>query len=225
MIYSVISTHIHKLFKDRSTAGKMLANRLLVYADKNTIVVALPRGGVPVAFEVAKIIGKPLTTLVSRKIGAPGQNEYGIGAVSEKKSLVLDKKNMTGLGLKKQDVAHIIDAEEKELNRRVKKYRDDKPLPDLTGKTVILIDDGLATGVTAKAAIKTLGKLQVKKIIFAAPVCALQSLEDIKEKADVVVCLHSSPDLRAIGFYYTNFDQITDDEVVELLGNANKLKH
>ena len=207
------------MFKDRIDAGKKLGNSLKKYKDENLLVLALPRGGVVVGYEVAKKLKAPFSIIVSRKIAAPSIPEYGIGAVSEG-AYFLDKENVRDVGLKKDQLDVLIKLQEDEVKRRVKLYRGRK-LPILSEKTVILVDDGLATGVTAFAAIEALIKLKAGKIIFAAPVCDRRTAKKLGRKAKAVECL-LYPELSSVGYYYLNFSQTSDEEVVEILSKAKR---
>lgn len=208
------------IFKNRSSAGKKLAKKLKKYQQENVIVLALPRGGVPVGYEIAKLLASPFNVIVSRKIGAPQNPELGIGAISENNVSLMNKRIASLLNISQNQVENIIKKEKKELSRRIRLYRNNQSLPDLSGKTVILVDDGLATGVTAKAAIESIKKLKPEKIVFAAPVCARESVKQLSPDADQIVCLYTPSALQAIGIYYKNFQQVTDQEVVRLI---NKL--
>lgn len=204
-------------FRDRADAGKQLAKRLIIYKNTNSIILALPRGGVPVAFEIAKALHLPMSVIIARKIGAPGNPEFGIGAISENAVSVLDEKSINSLQITDEKLVQLIRHEAGELKRRIDMYRDGKSLPDVSGKNTILIDDGLATGVTAQAAIGALRKFGPQKIIFASPICSPDNIKKIKTMADKIICLHCDPALRAIGAYYKNFDQINDEEVLYYL--------
>ncbi len=213
---------LNSSYKDRHQAGKIMAKALDSYRNsKHVIILALPRGGVPVAYEVAKKLNLPLTVFVSRKIGAPTSPEFGIGAIAEENTIVLDAESIDYLKLSKEDIESYIIKEKEELDRRVQKYRKNESL-NLKGKTVILIDDGLATGVTAKAAIKGLRKLIPSKIIFASPVCAKDTISMIEDLADEVICILSPIYMTAIGQYYKNFNQVSDNDVMKLLQKAKK---
>ena len=224
MVYSGIFFSKINRFKDRFDAGDKLASKLLEYKEDKIIILALPRGGVPLGYKIAKKLNAPLSIVVSRKIGAPGQEEFGIGAISEKNSLYLNYATIRSLDLDERSISKIINKENKELKRRIKLYRKDRAIPDLKNKKVILVDDGLATGVTAKAAIKALKKMGVNEIIFAVPVCARQSAKEVEPLIDKMVCLLKPDDLRAIGFYYDNFEQTTDEEVLHLLKKAKNFR-
>lgn len=208
------------IFENRSSAGKKLAEKLKKYQNKNVIVLALPRGGVPVGYEIAKLLASPFDIIVSRKIGAPQNPELGIGAISENNVSLINKRIVSLLNISQNQIENTIKKEKKELARRIRLYRNKRNLPDLSGKTVILVDDGLATGVTAQAAIRSIKKLKPEKIIFAAPVCAHESVKQLKLDVNDIVCLYTPSVLQAIGIYYKNFQQVTDQEVVRLI---NKL--
>jgi predicted phosphoribosyltransferase len=190
-------------FEDRRDAGRRLATKLLVFKDARPVVFALPRGGVPVAYEVSRALGAPLDVFVSRKLGAPDQPEFGIGAVSVGGVRVLNRDVIRRLGIPDEYVERITAHE-----------------PEVGGRTAILVDDGLATGVTARAAVEALRLRVPRRLILAAPVCAAQTAEAFRPQVDELVCLASPSDLGAIGFWYKNFDQTSDAEVVELLERA-----
>lgn len=205
-----------KLFEDRKEAGRKLAKRLEKYRKEKPVILALPRGGVPVGYEIAKTFKLPFDVIIVRKIGSPNQPELGIGAVAEGNVEILDKKAIKLLGLNKDAISEIIAREKNEIERRKKIYRENKPLINIKSKTVILVDDGLATGITAKAAILAIKKLKPKKIIFASPVCAFDSLKNI-ENVDEIQCILTPHEFNAVGSWYKNFDQVTDEEVKNLL--------
>lgn len=214
--------HESKIFKDRHEAGKLLAERLDRFSHQDCIVLALPRGGVPVGFEIAKKLNKPLGVVVSRKIGAPHNPEFGIGAVSENGTVILDHEVIKLLAIEKDQVDLLVKKEEEELARRVDLYRDGNLLPSIKEKEILLVDDGLATGVTARAAIKTLVKLEPTLIVFASPVCSEEAAHELFYEAAGVACLNRIPDMGSVGFYYKNFGQVSDEEVVRLLKRAKK---
>lgn len=205
------------MFKDRIDAGLRLANLLVEYKNEDLIVFGLPRGGVVVAYEVAKVLNAPLDVVVVRKLGLLSDPEFAIGAVSENGVQVFDNKSINESGITKAELTEIVRSQKEELNRRIKLYRLAKPLPVLRGKTAILVDDGLATGLTALAAIKSLKKLKPKKIILAVPVIAYQTIEKVRSYVDKLVSLLAPNDLEAVGSYYKNFSQVSDGEVIELL--------
>jgi len=184
-------------FVDRADAGRQLAEKLQDYNAQVGVVVALPRGGVVVGDVVAKALGWPMEVLVVRKIGAPSSPEYGVGAIAE-----------GGVRIGKQD-----EKEEEELRRRVKMYKRGRGLPDLENKVVMIVDDGLATGMTMRAAIMAVNKLRPGKIIVAVPVASKETIEELGE----VVCVKEVEYFDGVGAYYENFEQVTDEEVVAIM--------
>jgi putative phosphoribosyl transferase len=209
-------------FEDREDAGRRLAERLSRYRDERPVVFALPRGGVPVAYEISRSLGVPLEVLVARKLGAPGQPEFGIGAVAPDGVRVLNEEVVRRLGIPEEYIERITQRETAEVERRIRYFRGDRPVPGVRGRTVILVDDGLATGVTARAAIKALRRQEPRRLVLAAPVCAAQTAELLAPEVDELVCLEAPADLGAIGFWYRDFAQTPDEEVVELLERARR---
>ncbi|MBX3191055.1 MAG: phosphoribosyltransferase [Labilithrix sp.] len=209
-----------RLFRDRSEAGRELAHRLLRYRAAAPIVLALPRGGVPVAFEVARELGAPLDVCVVRKIGAPFQPELGIGAVAEDGAVYVDRETVDLIGMDEEEVARLAVQKRAEVDERVRRFRRGAPPPDVRGRVVILVDDGIATGGTARAALQTLRMRGAGRIVLAVPVGATDSLDDLALIADEVVCLAPQPSLIAVGIWYDDFRPTTDDDVVELLDRA-----
>lgn len=207
-------------FRDRADAGCRLGDLLASRELVDPIVLALPRGGLPVAFEVARRVGAPLEVFVARKVGAPRQPEYGIGAVAECGTVVHDQAALDAIGLGEAEFHELVERERDELRRRVRRYRPDRELPDLRGRDVVLVDDGLATGVTAEAAVRDVRSLEPRSVILAVPVCARDTMARLSSFADEVVCVEAPPDFRAVGRWYDRFDQTTDDEVLDLLGRA-----
>ena len=214
-----------RLFVNRAHAGKELSKQLMRYEGSNSVVLALPRGGVPIGFEVAKALHTSLNVIIARKIGAPYNKEFGIGALSEKDTLLLDIHAIQSRKIPKEVIDSTVKEERKELQRRIELYRGNKPLPDLEDKRVILVDDGLATGVTAKAVIEAIKKLHPKNIIFASPVCSYESVEQINHMVDTVVCLVTPFDMVSIAEWYRDFTQVSDNEVLSLLREARKKPH
>lgn len=209
-------------FRDRHEAGQRLAQALTRYANRDDVVVlALPRGGVPVAFEVAQALRAPLDVFLVRKLGAPGQPEFAIGAIAAGGVRILSDDVISSLGIPPAMVDQIVAREQIELERRDKAYHGDRPKPSLRGRTVIVIDDGLATGSTMEAAISALREHHAAKIIVAAPVGAADSCHRLRAMADEVICLETPEPFRAVGLWYRAFDQTTDAEVVELLRRAS----
>jgi putative phosphoribosyl transferase len=204
-------------FKDRIEAGRKLGERLLIRAFWQPVILALPRGGVPVAEEVARILGAPLDVVIARKIGAPGHDEFGIGALSEDEVPHFDPRMTNYYDVTGAEIKAIVKAETEEIRRRIARYRGKRELPDLEGKTVILIDDGLATGVKATAAGAFLRKRHPKELILAAPVCPQHISSQVREAFDEIICLQSPRDFQAVGSWYENFRQVEDDEVTFIL--------
>ena len=184
------------------------------------MVFALPRGGVPVGYEISRSLGAPLDVFVSRKLGAPGQPEFGIGAVASGGVRILNEDVVGRLGIPDDYVEYITARETAEVERRLRYFRGERPEPDVGGRTAILVDDGLATGVTARAAVEALRLRRPERLVLAAPVCAAQTAELFRPRVDELVCLEFPSTLGAIGFWYRNFDQTSDEEVVELLERA-----
>lgn len=204
------------VFWDRQEAGKVLVKQLRNYK-KNSLVLALPRGGVIVGYEVAKQLGVLLDVVVVRKLGIPWRKELGLGAIAEGDTLYVDQAAVEQLDIGEHILAAVKKEENKELQRRIRVYRDGHHLPSLSGKTVIIVDDGVATGGTMLAAIQAVKKQQPKYLVVAVPVCAKDTAEVIREKVDHLICIDEAQDMDAIGRYYQDFHQVTDEEVVELL--------
>jgi putative phosphoribosyl transferase len=210
------------VFEDRREAGKALGELLGRYRGPDTIVLGLPRGGIVVADEIATALGAPLMAYPARKLGAPGHPEYGIGAVAPGGIMVLDERAVELLGISEEALERVRAAETEELERRQILYGDGSLEGDLRGKTVILADDGLATGVTALAAVRSIRQQEPALIVLAAPVCAAHTAEMMKSEADEVVCVSMPEQFRAVGQWYDDFRQVEDEEVLELLGRAKK---
>lgn len=205
-------------FFDRSEAGKVLAKQLKPFANKsNVIVLALPRGGVPVAYEIAKALSLPLDVFIVRKLGVPGHEELAMGAIATGNVTVFNNEILESLNISKTSIDKVIQSEQQELQRRNLTYRDNKPFPPLESKTIILVDDGIATGATMRAAIKALYQQNPKKIVIAVPVAALSTCQEIAELVDQVVCPIQTDDFYAVGMWYENFSQTSDAEVSTLL--------
>ena len=204
-------------FRDRRDAGVKLAGPLGRYREEMPVVFALPRGGVPVAYEVALALDAPLDVLVARKLGAPDQPEFGIGAVAPGGVRVLNQDAVRRLGIPGEYLGRITAQETAEVKRRLRHFRGDLPETPVAGRTAILVDDGLATGVTARAAVRALRLRGPGRLVLAAPVCAAQTAGSLRSEVDDLVCLRCPPDLGAIGFWYADFDQTGDEEVVGLL--------
>jgi putative phosphoribosyl transferase len=207
-------------FEDRRDAGRRLAGELSGFKDEHPVVFALPRGGVPVGYEISRSLGAPLDVFVSRKLGAPGQPEFGIGAVAAGGVRVLNEDVVRRLGIPDDYIERITARETAEVGRRLRYFRGERPEPEVVGRTAILVDDGLATGVTARAAVEALRLRGPRRLLLAAPVCAAQTANLFRSEVDELICLECPADLGAIGFWYRNFEQTSDEEVVELLGRA-----
>lgn len=205
------------IFTDRQEAGRMLAEKLKQYKGKNTIIIALPRGGVPVGVEIAGILHVPLDVLPVRKIGFPGNPEYGIGAVAMEEVLYIDHDAMLRLDITPREIAEIAEQEIREVKRREKLYRKGKKPLNVANKSVILVDDGIATGVTTHAAIQALHKQKPKKLILAVPVCPEASAPEMMKTVDEFICLDMAEYFDSVGHFYHFFPQISDEEVVSLL--------
>jgi len=209
-------------FHDRREAGRRLGRRLRASKSENPIVVGLPRGGIPVAFEVARALDAPLDVVVARKIGAPDNPEYGIGAVSEDGVTVFHEDAVADAGMSPEDLDRHVAIEAKEVDARARRFRDGRPPVDVKGRTVFLVDDGLATGVTATAAARLLRKRGASRVVLAVPVCSPDTAEDLaRGEVDEVVCLLAPPTMWAIGAWYDDFGQVPDEEVIRLLGEAH----
>ncbi|MFE7958081.1 phosphoribosyltransferase [Streptomyces sp. NPDC057413] len=208
-------------FRDRTQAGRELAEQLRVRQDKGALphplVLALPRGGVPVAREVARALDAPLDVLVARKIGAPFQEELGVGALAGDDPPLFDEWALRRMGLSHDDLAATVERERVELRRRERLYRRGRPALDLAGHTVILVDDGLATGATARAAVRWARRQRPERVVLAVPVAAPESADLLSREADEVVCLHRPADFRAVGLWYEDFEQLSDDDVLDAL--------
>lgn len=216
--------HTERTFRDRKEAGKLLADLLAPYKREHPLVLALPRGGVPVGAQVARALDAPLDVLVARKLGSPFDPEYGFGAIAPPDVVVVDEGTLRNLGISEDDVERVIKQETEEMRRRMKRYHEGAWAPKRAYETIIVVDDGLATGVTAEAALQSvrLGR-RPGKLVFAAPVCASDSLARVRRFADDVVCVSTPQALGAIGAWYDDFTQVSDDEVLELLEQTNRV--
>ena len=208
-------------FRDRRHAGQILGEQLAADADRgDAVVLALPRGGVPVGYEVARALGAPLDVFVVRKLGAPGQEELAIGAVASGGTRVLNDDVVAELGLSEEEIDAIAERERGELERRERSYRGDRGSLEVQGKRVILVDDGLATGATMRAAARAVRTLGPQAITVAVPVAPVQSCRDLRDEVEEVVCVETPSPFQAISLWYEEFPQTSDDEVRGLLREA-----
>jgi putative phosphoribosyl transferase len=208
-------------FLDRSDAGRRLAARLQKYADcPACLVLALPRGGVPVAFEVARALHVPLDVFLVRKLGVPGHEELAMGAIASGGVRVLNEDVVGPLRISSQAIDAVATREQRELERRESEYRDGRPTPEVAGRTIILIDDGLATGASMKAAILALRESRARPIVVAVPVASPQTCSEIGQVADEVICAETPIDFGAVGEWYYDFSQTTDRQVRDSLAQA-----
>jgi putative phosphoribosyl transferase len=210
------------LFADRTDAGRLLGELVGQRRLSPTIVLALPRGGVAVGYEVARLLRAPLDVLVARKLGAPFQRELAVGAIAPGGVLVVDEPAIRYLGISDEEINRLVYAETVEMERRERMYRGEAPFPDLTGQTVLLVDDGLATGMTARAAILSVRQRAPRSIILAAPVSAPESADELAPLVDDCVFLSVPREFYAVGIWYKDFRQLTDDDVVDYLGRSRE---
>jgi putative phosphoribosyl transferase len=209
------------VYLDRRHAGKILANALKRYAHgEDVVVLGLPRGGVPVAYEVATALGAPLDVFVVRKLGVPGYRELAMGAIATGGAIVLNREVVDGLQIPKEMIDAVVQAERRELERREREYRGDRPPLDVTGRTVILIDDGLATGASMRAAIAALRQRGPKRIVVGVPIAAPETCEEVGREVDDIVCAATPEPFQAVGLWYRDFSQTSDEEVRKLLEQA-----
>src|SRR5437899_4876159 len=210
-----------KRFRDRTEAGQLLAAKLAAYAQRpDVLVLALPRGGVPVTYEVARALGAPLDVYLVRKLGVPGQEELAMGAIATGGVRVLNAAVVDALHIPPAAIAAVAAAEQRELARRERLYRGSRPAPDVRGRTVILVDDGLATGATMRAAVAALRQQQPARIVIAVPTAAPETCAELGAEVDEIVCARTPAPFYAVGLWYVDFRQITDDQVRDLLARA-----
>lgn len=203
-------------FADRADAGRVLARALRRFEWTDPLVLGLARGGVPVAHEVALALGAELDVAVARKIGAPGRPEYGVGAVTADGEPIFDGRALAYLDVSPADLVGVVEQERREARRRLAAYRGAGP-PALAGRDVLVVDDGLATGVTARAALREARQADPRRLVLAVPVGAAEAVRDLSAVADLVVCPRERTDFRSVGRFYRRFDQTTDAEVLALL--------
>src|SRR5437016_5633987 len=210
-------------FRDRSEAGRLLAAKLRAYANRpDVVVLALPRGGVPVAFEVARALAAPLDIFLVRKLGVPGHEELAMGAIASGGVRVLNPDVVAGLDIPEHVVGSVAASELRELERRERAYRDDRPPVEAQGKLVILVDDGLATGSTMRAAAAALRRKSPRRLVVGVPVAAPGTCDALQDEVDEIVCAITPEPFYAVGLWYADFRQTTDDEVRQLLNRANR---
>jgi putative phosphoribosyl transferase len=208
-------------FRDRVDAGRELAERLRSYAHRaDVLVLALPRGGVPVAFPVAEALHAPLDVFLVRKLGVPGHEELAMGAIATGGVRVLNQDVIDGLGIPERIIETVAAREREELERRERLYRDGRPAPMVSGRTVILIDDGLATGATMRAAAAAIRVQQPARLVVAVPVAAPSTCEEFRAEVDEIICARTPEPFYAVGFWYDEFSPTTDEEVRDLLSRA-----
>ena len=211
------------IFRDRHDAGRRLAARLSTYANRpDVLVLALPRGGVPVGYEVAKALNVPLDVFLVRKLGVPGHEELAMGAIASGGVRVLNNEVVQAWHISPDVIEAVTADERRELARREQMYRDDRPAPEVRGKTVILVDDGLATGASMQAAVLAVRQKQPAEIVIAVPVASQETCDMLAEQVTEVICLHTPEPFYAVGLWYREFGQTTDDEVRELLNRARE---
>ncbi len=213
-----------RLLKNRADAGKKLAIALKG-TSKKAVILAVPRGGVVVGYEIAKELGVPMDIFITKKIGAPNNPELAIGAVAEDGTLLLDESLVEMLSVSESYLVEEVERQKMEIKRRLKSYRGNVANPEVAGREVILVDDGVATGSTLKAALRSLRKQGAKPLVVAVPVGPPDTVTALKKEADRVVCLFTPEPFYAIGEFYEDFDQTSDEEVTELLGRANQKKN
>jgi predicted phosphoribosyltransferase len=210
-----------RIYRDRQDAGRCLAAKLTHYAGRaDVLVLALPRGGVPVAFEVVQALGVPLDVFLVRKLGVPGQEELALGAIASGGMRLLNEEVTHDLQITPETIDRVAGNELAELQRREREYRGTRPAPDVSGKTVILIDDGLATGVSMRVAVAALRQRQPARLVVAVPVAAPTICAELRQEADEFICARTFEPLHAVGLFYEDFSQTTDHEVRDLLRRA-----
>ena len=211
------------VFENRADAGRKLASQLGAYANrKDVIVLGIPRGGVPVAFEVAVSLNAPLDVFVSRKLGVPGQEELAFGAIASGGVRILDTEIVEAVGISGAEIERITASVKMELARRERRYRGDRPSLKVEGSTVILVDDGIATGSSMLAAITALHQMKPARLVVAVPVAPVSTCHRLKREVDQLLCVYMPETFFAIGQFYDDFSQVTDQEVIDLLHRAEQ---
>jgi putative phosphoribosyl transferase len=205
-------------FTNRAEAGRRLGDALSSYAGRpDVIVLGLPRGGVPVAYEVARSLDAPLDVFVVRKLGVPGHEELAMGAIASGGARIVDTAIVRQLGITQREIDTVAEAEQRELDRRERRYRGDRPLPDSAGRTAIVVDDGLATGASMRVAVAALRQEHPARIVVAVPIAPQETCDALRREADDVVCAVTPEPFYAVGLWYDDFTQTTDEEVHDLL--------
>lgn len=210
------------LFADRLDAGRRLAERLLIYKKRAPIILGIPRGGVAVAYEAARALEAPLDVIVARKLGAPRQPELGIGAIAPGDVCILDHELVRVLGLTDRDMEPIVGSAREEMEQQLDRFREGRQPLNLRGRLVIVIDDGVATGVTTRAAIRSIRQMNPENLVLAIPVCPPVTAHSLAEEVDAFICLSSPGNFRAVGEVYHDFTQVTDEEVIGFLREARR---
>ena len=210
-------------FRNRIDAGRMLASRLTAYAHRpDVLVLGLPRGGIPVAYEVARELGVPLDVFVVRKLGMPGHEEYAIGAIATGGVRIINEEAIRTFGVTDAEIEAVTAEELRELDRRERRYRDNRPPPTVAGKTIILVDDGLATGSTMRAAVEALRQEGPARIVVAVPTAAPETCDEMAGHVDEMICAMTPEPFYAVGLWYDDFGQTSDEEVHDLLALASE---
>lgn len=209
------------LYKDRKDAGKQLGEALLKFKSEDTVVLGIPRGGVVVAAEVARVLNAPLDVIIPRKLGAPHNPEVAIGAVTQDGTVIKDEVMVRRLGITDSQIDSMAEGVLDEIERRVAVYRNGKEGLNIRSKTVIVVDDGIATGFTVQAALQSVRNAGSKKLVLAIPVAPADTLSLLREKVDELVCIHAPEIFYAVGQFYVDFEQTSDDEVIEALSKNN----
>ena len=205
-------------FRDRPQAGQLLSKKLAGYANReDVIVLALPRGGVPVAREIARSLRTPLDVFLVRKLGVPGQEELAMGAIASGGVRILNQDIVQAMAIPTHVIDSVTATEVQELARRERLYRGDRPAPDVMSRTVILVDDGLATGATMRAAVAALRRMKPRRIVIAVPIAAVPTRQEFAREVDEIVCLHTPEPFFSVGFWYDDFSQTTDEDIREML--------
>jgi putative phosphoribosyl transferase len=207
-------------FENRAAAGRILGEAIAITRLRPDLVLALPRGGTPVGVEVAKVLGADFDLVIAQRIGLPWQADLGVGAIAEDGPAIFDYDALACQGLGVSDLTPAVEREREELRKRQVRYRGTRPMADVAGRIVIIVDDGLTTGVTARAAIRALRQANPAHLGFAAPVCSAESHDWLEAEADSVVDLHCPRDFPALGLYYRDFTPVTDEDVERLCMNA-----